>query len=148
MPEGAKLQIQEIINTEGLESISIEISAKLYIGHIENFSNALYKLADVVNSPLSSDGYTGIQIFEPSYDEDEVRFLLHIYYLITMPENKKIFVNFLLNEGINKDDINFILDQCIKLDKLDVELIALVDSHDNKVLREQTEERFRKSTKI
>ncbi len=71
-------KIKEMLNKEGISKhgqhfeaellgdVGVDINANLYISNMSNFSEALTKLANEDTSPLSDDGYTGIEIYIPN----------------------------------------------------------------------------------
>ncbi len=107
---------------EDLDGIHFEIEAYKYIGHIDNMENALEKLADIENSPIADEGYTGINIYELNTSGTR-KFDLEIGYFLEMLEQIKTF---LMVEGIDENIIDFISIRCKTLNKLGFGSMALI----------------------
>jgi hypothetical protein len=80
--------------------VDIEINANIQIGHLANVNDTFKKLADIENSPIADDGYSGIGIYELD-TAGQLKFILDMNHL---SENENIIKSFAINEGVSEND--------------------------------------------
>ncbi|MBA1419907.1 MAG: hypothetical protein FAF03_03350 [Epsilonproteobacteria bacterium] len=111
----------DFIFAEYLGDVGIEINASIQIGHIAHMRDTLMKLSDTKSSPIADDGYTGIDIFELD-TSGTLRFRLDIHYIAEAMDQIKLFM---IAEGVNENEIDFVFQRCEKLSTLGFQSISL-----------------------
>ncbi len=128
----------EVIGFENSDfgAVSVRIDVDVNISHIENFYEALQKLTNYSNSPISEDGYTGTDIHSP-YGSDLIYYIMEYSYIFDEHRDTSIKI---LKENCDEKMVDDIINRVDQLYSLGFHDIALSYSS-------FTEEQFEKRVK-
>ena len=102
-------------------NVSINFNINIDISHIKNFYDALQKLTDYDNSPISDDGYTAIDIHAP-YSGDVVYYIMEYDYIFI--KHREISIS-LLKENCDNNMVDNIIKKMDHLYNLGIKVITL-----------------------
>lgn len=112
-------------NYEDFGGVSFDLNIAIDISHIESFDDALQKLTDCDSSPISNDGYTATDIYQPS-GLDLINYIMEYSYIFE--EYRETSINF-LKENCDEKMVDDIIKKVDHLHMLGFENISMSYSY-------------------
>jgi len=99
----------------GTADVGVNINLSIDISHVDNFAELLGELS-AIDSPISNDGYTGIDVLINN-DAEMTSFIMCMGWIIDDEKYKKVFYN-KVKDMCDFNKVKEVVDKIIKLESL------------------------------